>query len=317
MEAAGIAVDPRELDDLARECDATAERLQREIYDFAGENFNIGSPQQLGTILFEKLGIPSGGRTKTGYATGSEVLLGLARDYPICAKVLEYREVTKLKNTYIDVLPKLVGNDGRLRTIFNQTTTATGRLSSTNPNLQNIPVRSELGRRIRRAFVAGGADRLLLAADYSQIELRIMAHLSGDRSDAQRVRRGDDIHDFTARGLFAVPPDDAADRESAPDREVGQLRLALRDERFRFGAAVGDLARRGQVDHRGLFRPLPLGARLHRAQSWSSGANTDTWRRSWDAGATCPICAPAITRCAPRPSARPPMRRCKGAPPIS
>jgi DNA polymerase-1 len=209
MEAAGIAVDVRELDGLARECAAAAARLQREIYDLAGEAFNIGSPQQLGAILFEKLGIPSGGRTKTGYATGSEVLLGLARAHPICAKVLEYREVTKLKNTYIDVLPKLVGNDGRLRTIFNQTATATGRLSSTNPNLQNIPVRTELGRRVRRAFVAGGPDRLLLAADYSQIELRIMAHLSGDEAMRSAFARGDDIHDFTARGLFAVPPAEA------------------------------------------------------------------------------------------------------------
>jgi DNA polymerase-1 len=209
MEAAGIAVDVRELDGLARECAAAAARLQREIYDLAGEAFNIGSPQQLGAILFEKLGIPSGGRTKTGYATVSEVVLGWSRAHPIFAKVLEYREVTKLKNTYIDVLPKLVGNDGRLRTIFNQTATATGRLSSTNPNLQNIPVRTELGRRVRRAFVAGGPDRLLLAADYSQIELRIMAHLSGDEAMRSAFARGDDIHDFTARGLFAVPPAEA------------------------------------------------------------------------------------------------------------
>jgi DNA polymerase-1 len=211
MEARGIAVDPAELDVIGRECAATIDRLQSEIYDLAGEPFNIGSPQQLGTVLFERLGIPSGGRTKTGYATGSEVLVALARDYPICAKVLEFREVTKLKNTYIDVLPKLVGNDGRLRTIFNQTSTATGRLSSTNPNLQNIPVRSELGRRIRKAFVAPGPSRLLLAADYNQIELRIMAHLSGDEAMREAFRRGDDIHDFTARGLFSIPDGAQAD----------------------------------------------------------------------------------------------------------
>ncbi len=211
MEAAGIAVDPAALDDLRREVDAAITRLQDEIYTLAGERFNIGSPQQLGTILFEKLGIPSGGRTKTGWATGAEVLQGLAREYEICAKVLEYREVTKLKSTYIDVIPALLGADGRLHTVFNQTSTATGRLSSTNPNLQNVPVRGELGRRIRRAFVAGAPDRMLLAADYSQIELRIMAHLSGDEAMREAFRRGDDIHDFTARGIFAVVDEDAPD----------------------------------------------------------------------------------------------------------
>ena len=133
----------------------------------AGERFNIGSPQQLGAILFEKLGLPDGGRTKTGWATGAEVLTGLARDYEICAKVLEYREVTKLKSTYVDVLPGLVAPDGRVHTVFHQTATATGRLSSTNPNLQNVPVRGELGRRIRKAFVAPAGDRLLLAATTS------------------------------------------------------------------------------------------------------------------------------------------------------
>ncbi|MGH7757134.1 MAG: DNA polymerase, partial [Vulcanimicrobiaceae bacterium] len=182
METCGIAVDVSALAELAGEVERSIVRLQAEIYDLASETFNIGSPQQLGTILFDRLGLPGGVRNKTGWATGADVLQGLARDYPICAKVLEYREVTKLKNTYIDVIPRLVGTDGRLRTEFNQTTTATGRLSSTNPNLQNIPVRTELGRRIRRAFVAGGPELILLAADYSQIELRLMAHLSGDEA---------------------------------------------------------------------------------------------------------------------------------------
>ncbi|MBV8244609.1 MAG: DNA polymerase I, partial [Candidatus Eremiobacteraeota bacterium] len=135
------------------------------------------------------------------------VLQGLQKEYPICALVLEYREVTKLKNTYIDVIPKLTDADGRLRTIFNQTTTATGRLSSTNPNLQNIPVRGELGRRIRRAFVAPNAERVLLAADYSQIELRLMAHLSGDEAMRNAFLTHQDIHDFTARQIFAIGPD--------------------------------------------------------------------------------------------------------------
>ncbi len=211
MEAAGIAVDASELSDLSHDVDAAVARLQDEIFALAGETFNIGSPQQLGTVLFEKLELPSGGRTKTGWATGIEVLQPLAREHEIVAKVLEYREVTKLKNTYIDVIPKLVGPDGRLRTVFNQTSTATGRLSSTNPNLQNVPVRTELGRQIRRAFVAPAPGRLLLAADYSQIELRIMAHLSGDEAMRAAFRRGDDIHDVTARGIFGVPSVDRVD----------------------------------------------------------------------------------------------------------
>ena len=211
MEWTGVLIDPAELKTLAKEIDASVERLQREIYDLAEEQFNIGSPQQLGNILFGKLCLPGGKKTKTGWATGVEVLQGLARDYPICAKVLDYREVTKLKNTYVDVIPELADkNDGRLRTIFNQTSTATGRLSSTNPNLQNIPVRGDLGRRIRRAFVAG--DGLaLLAADYSQIELRLMAHLSGDEAMRRAFHEGQDIHDFTARQIFNVGPSHTVD----------------------------------------------------------------------------------------------------------
>jgi DNA polymerase-1 len=219
MEAAGIAVDPERLKSLSEQVDAAVVRLQTDIYAAAGEEFNIGSPQQLGTILFEKMALPNGGRTKTGWATGVEVLQPLARDHEIVAKVLEYREVTKLKNTYIDVIPNLVGADGRLRTVFNQTSTATGRLSSTNPNLQNVPVRTELGRQIRRAFVAPATDRVLLAADYSQIELRIMAHLSGDAAMRDAFERGDDIHDVTARGIFAVA---AADAVTSNQRRIAK-----------------------------------------------------------------------------------------------
>jgi DNA polymerase-1 len=212
MEWTGVLIDPRELEQLGREIDAAAARLQREIFDLAGEEFNIGSPLQLGNVLFAKLCIPGGKKTKTGWATGVEILQGLARDYPICGKVLEYREVTKLKNTYVDVIPALTDKcDGRLRTIFNQTATATGRLSSTNPNLQNIPVRGDLGRRIRRAFVAPPGDCVLLAADYSQIELRLMAHLSGDEAMRRAFHEGQDIHDFTARQIFDVRVGESAD----------------------------------------------------------------------------------------------------------
>ncbi|GAC1557640.1 MAG: DNA polymerase I [Vulcanimicrobiaceae bacterium] len=219
LERVGIAVDARALDALSRDVDAAVERLQRRIHELAGEPFNIGSPQQLGVVLFEKLGLPDGGRTKTGWATGIEVLQPLAVEHEIVAAVLEYREVTKLKNTYIDVIPVLAGSDGRLRTSFNQTTTATGRLSSTNPNLQNVPVRTELGRQIRRAFVAPGDERTLLAADYSQIELRIMAHLSGDEAMRAAFAHGDDIHDVTARGIFAVG---ASDRVTPNQRRIAK-----------------------------------------------------------------------------------------------
>ena len=206
MERAGIALDPAALREIAVEVDAAVERLQREIFELAGEEFTIGSPQQLGRILFDKLGLPAGRQNKTGFATGADVLQPLARSFPIAAKVLEWREVSKLKSTYIDVLPSLVDAAGRVHTIFNQTATATGRLSSTDPNLQNNPVRSEIGRRIRKAFVAPSPDRVLLAADYSQIELRLMAHLSGDEAMRAAFHEGQDIHDFTARRIFDVGP---------------------------------------------------------------------------------------------------------------
>jgi DNA polymerase I len=206
MERAGIALDRDALRELAVQVDAAVERLQHEIYEIAREEFNLGSPQQLGRILFDKLGLPAGRQNKTGYATGADVLQGLAKSFPVAAKVLEWREVSKLKSTYVDVLPGQVDANGRVHTIFNQTATATGRLSSTNPNLQNIPVRTEVGRQVRKAFIAPSDDRVLLAADYSQIELRLMAHLSGDEAMRAAFHEHQDIHDFTARRIFDVGP---------------------------------------------------------------------------------------------------------------
>ncbi|MGH7727598.1 MAG: DNA polymerase I [Vulcanimicrobiaceae bacterium] len=261
MEARGIAIDLGVLSELAGEVDAAIARLAAEIEDLAGEHFNIGSPQQLGKVLFEKLGLPSAGRTKTGYATGSEVLQPLAREHPIVAKVLEYREVSKLKGTYLDAIPRLLGADGRLRTIFNQTSTATGRISSTNPNLQNVPVRTELGRRIRRAFVAP-PGRVLFAADYSQIELRIMAHLSEDAAMREAFARGEDIHDVTARGLFGVVAGVEVERE--------QRRIA---KSVNFGLLYGmsdfGLAQRLEIE-RGEARLLTKGyfARFPHVREW-------------------------------------------------
>jgi DNA polymerase-1 len=241
MERAGIALDPAALHELSAQVDADVERLQREIFALAGEEFNLGSPQQLGRILFDKLGLPAGRQNKTGYATGADVLQGLARSFPVAAKVLEWREVSKLKSTYVDVLPTLVDRFGRIHTVFNQTATATGRLSSTNPNLQNIPVRSELGRKIRKAFVAPSDDRVLLAADYSQIELRLMAHLSGDEAMRAAFHAGQDIHDFTARKIFDVGP--------FADVDPNQRRMA---KSVNFGLLYGmsdfGLAQRLEID---------------------------------------------------------------------
>ncbi len=176
------------------------------------------------------------------------MLQGLARSFPVAAKVLEWREVAKLKSTYVDVLPALVDANGRVHTIFNQTATATGRLSSTNPNLQNIPVRGELGRRIRKAFVAGADDRVLLAADYSQIELRLMAHLSGDEAMRAAFHEHQDIHDFTARRIFDVGP--------LADVDPNQRRMA---KSVNFGLLYGmsdfGLAQRLEID-RGTARAM-------------------------------------------------------------
>ena len=214
MEEIGIRVDPHALEELRGELDARIRELTETIYAQAGESFNIGSPLQLGQVLFERLSIPGGKKNKTGWATGVEVLQSLARSFPICAQVLEWREVSKLKNTYVDVLPTLIDpRDGRLHTQFNQTATATGRLSSTNPNLQNIPIRTEQGRRIRKAFVARNDDWVLVSADYSQIELRLMAHFSGDPAMIVAFEAGHDIHEFTARQIFSVPAELAVSDE--------------------------------------------------------------------------------------------------------
>jgi len=205
MEETGVGIDREVLAGLSAETGERIEALLAEIAELAGCEFNVDSPKQLGEVLFEKLGMPKGKRTKTGYSTDASVLGALADDYPIAAKVLEYRELAKLKSTYIDALPRLVGKDGRLHTTFNQTVAATGRLSSTSPNLQNIPVRTELGRRIRAAFVPAVPGDLIVSADYSQIELRILAHLSADEGLIEAFTSGADFHAATAARVFGVP----------------------------------------------------------------------------------------------------------------
>lgn len=205
MERSGVAVDLPTLELMGTELDNALQKLTEEIYNLAGEKFNINSPRQLATILFEKLGLPPVKKTKTGFSTDAEVLEELALKHDIAAHLVEYRQIMKLKSTYIDGLKPLINpRTGRLHTSFNQTVTATGRLSSSEPNLQNIPVRLELGRRLRKAFVPRGAGRVLLAADYSQIELRILAHISGDEKLKEAFLLGEDIHARTAAEVFGV-----------------------------------------------------------------------------------------------------------------
>lgn len=204
MEQAGIRVEAEALKNYGNRLGNRITELEQEIYDLAGEKFNINSPKQLGGILFEKLGMPHAKKTKTGYSTAAGVLDKLAPDYPIVAKILEYRQLSKLKSTYADGLAAFISSDGRIHGKFNQTVTATGRLSSTDPNLQNIPVRMELGRLIRKVFVPEEGF-VFVDADYSQIELRILAHCSGDENLIRAYKEAKDIHRMTASQVFHTP----------------------------------------------------------------------------------------------------------------
>ena len=206
MEATGVALDLEALQVLATEFATEISRLETEIYADVGHEFNLGSPKQLEQILFFELNLPKGKRTKTGYSTDASVLEDLRPAHPMIDKLLEWRIYTKLRSTYVDALPTLMASDGRLHTTFHQAVAATGRLSSSDPNLQNIPIRTPLGRRIRRAFVAGGEDLTLVAADYSQIELRILAHVSGDEHLRDAFARNADLHRETAALVLHKDP---------------------------------------------------------------------------------------------------------------
>lgn len=204
MEKEGMRVNPEALKEYGDNLAVRILELEKEIYDEAGCEFNINSPKQLGEILFEKLGLPGGKKTKTGYSTSAEVLEKLREHHEIIDKILEYRQVTKLKSTYVDGMAAYIQADGRIHSKFNQTITATGRISSTEPNLQNIPIRMELGRRIRKVFIPRDGY-VFLDADYSQIELRILAHLSQDEKLIQAYHTNEDIHRITASQVFHIP----------------------------------------------------------------------------------------------------------------
>ncbi|KPK85824.1 MAG: DNA polymerase I, partial [Bacteroides sp. SM23_62_1] len=211
MEISGVMLDISSLQQYGKELGRDLDILEKEIIEHAGEKFNISSPKQLGEILFEKLKISSDiKRTKTKmYATSEDVLSKISDQHPIIPKVLEYRTLKKLLSTYVDALPRMIKpKTGKLHTSFNQTITSTGRLSSNNPNLQNIPVREERGREIRKAFVPSDSNHVLLSADYNQIELRLMAHMSGDMNIQNAFKNREDIHRSTAAKIFNVSPDE-------------------------------------------------------------------------------------------------------------
>jgi len=206
MESEGVAIDVPYLRDMQEELQAQLAALEAEVAQVGGYQMNLNAPQQLAKLLFEDLRLPVGKRTKTGYSTDAETLEGLRDKHPIVGLVLDHRQLSKLKSTYVDALPGLVdAATGRVHTSFGQASTATGRLSSSNPNLMNIPIRTELGQRIRRAFRAGRPGHKLFAADYSQIELRVAAHLSEDPQMLAAFEAGHDIHAATAARVFKVP----------------------------------------------------------------------------------------------------------------
>ena len=240
MEETGVALDRPYLEAMSRDMEQQLRALEETIYEMAGERFNINSTQQLARILFEKLKLPTGRRTKTGYSTDAAVLEKLAKDYELPRKLLEYREISKLKSTYVDALPRLINpRTGRVHTSYNQTVAATGRLSSSDPNLQNIPIRTEIGRQIRRAFIPGKPGWKILDADYSQIELRIMAHLSKDENLIKAFQNGEDVHRATAANVFGVPPDEV----------TPELRRRAKEINFgiMYGMGVYGLAQRLEI----------------------------------------------------------------------
>jgi DNA polymerase-1 len=200
MEAEGVCIDRDFLVQYSDVLSNDLVKLREEIFALSGQEFNLDSPKQLGDVLFEKMGLPNGEKTKTGqYSTNEEVLSKLEKEHPIIGKILDYREIAKLRSTYVDALPALIHpKTGRVHTTFNQTIAATGRLSSVGPNLQNIPIRTERGQQIRKAFVARDADHVIVSADYSQIELRLVAEIAGETAMLEDFRHGIDIHQSTA-----------------------------------------------------------------------------------------------------------------------
>jgi DNA polymerase-1 len=257
LEQNGVKLDLPYFSSLSKELGAEIARLEKEIWELAGHNFNVNSPPQLQKILFEELKLPAKVKTKTGYSTDAAVLESLMDSHPVIPKILEFRHVNKLMSTYVDALPKLISQrDGRLHGEFNQAATSTGRLSSTNPNLQNIPIRTELGRRIRAGFIAADSDSVLISADYSQIELRLLAHMSGDENLIAAFKDGEDIHARTASRIFDKPVAEVTDEL----RRIGKtLNFALiyQQGAFATGQSLGISTKEAQSFIEKYFTSFP------------------------------------------------------------
>jgi len=280
LEIAGVSVNTPYLQQVSRELYEQLQRLDQEIADVAHGPINVNSPQQLARFLFEDLELPGGRRTKSGYSTDANVLEGLRDQHPVIPKILEFRQLSKLKGTYVDALPLLVDErTHRVHTSFNQTIAATGRLSSSDPNLQNIPIRTEVGQKVRRAFVPSRAGDVLLSADYSQIELRVLAHMTDDPVLVDAFARGEDIHARTAAEVFAIPQ-----AEVTPNQrrlaEARQLRTLLWPERFRPGPRHRHVDGGSAGLHRRVLPRLQPGARVPRRQSRCRRASRAMSRRS-------------------------------------
>lgn len=220
MEVEGIKANAVFMEEFGKELKEKISVLETEIYHLAGKKFNINSPAQLGVVLFEDLKLPNGKKTKRGYSTSAEVLEKIREEHDIVNAVLEYRNLTKLNSTYVEGMKPLIGSDGKIRAHFQQTVTATGRISCTEPNLQNIPIRQALGRNLRKVFTADDENYVLIGADYSQIELRVLAHLSGDEELIAAFNRGDDIHKLTASRVLGIPFDDVSIEERSKAKAV-------------------------------------------------------------------------------------------------
>lgn len=220
MERDGVTVDRKELTDLGEVITAQVETITRQIYDLAGESFNINSPAQLGPILFEKLGLTAGKKTKRGYSTSAETLEKIIDEHEIVPLILEYRTLTKLNSTYIEGLLPLIDENNKIHAHFNQTVTATGRISCTEPNLQNIPIRQAFGRQLRKAFVPEDEHHTLVGADYSQIELRVLAHMAEDPALIEAFNQGEDIHRTTAANVLGVPKEQITIEERSRAKAV-------------------------------------------------------------------------------------------------
>jgi DNA polymerase-1 len=230
MELCGFKIDMQGIARYGEELGALADALVSRIYSLAGEEFNVNSPKQLGEVLFEKMGLPAPKKTKTGYSTDAETLKKLAPDHEIIADILDYRHMTKLRSTYADGLLAAADENGRVHSAFNQTGTATGRLSSSEPNLQNIPVRTELGKEFRKYFIPSSDDHVIIDADYSQIELRLLAHVANDEAMISSFMSGEDIHTMTASRVFGVSPDEV----------TGELRKRAKAVNFGILYGIGE-----------------------------------------------------------------------------